>query len=171
MKYGSSTKITYTSIFQESTDSSFWKQEQFTEKPDLLQQIYQTKFYVKSEQEIWEQCIIELYPDKLYKEPIDQMSHYLFFCTLQACLLKKITVQDCKLHPFKFGFKLTCKPQTVLFGTNSADAFKKIYLILRRYCILEKYSRKYKCLTKLKTIDFLLGNASKFYQSVRFSDN
>ena len=77
---------------------------------------------------------------------------------------------DPKIHPFKFGYKLQQGKSSCIFATDSAEHFKKWFMLIRKFCILEKYNRKYKAISKLKTLDIQLGTNASFYLSVKFSD-
>ena len=67
---------------------------------------------------------------------------------------------------FKFGIRLQMGNHLSHFLADSADVFKKWYwifsmtfrfIMLRRLCILEKFNRKYKVVSKLKYVDPMLG--------------
>ena len=82
--------------------------------------------------------------------------------------MKKIKYSDNSYANYKFGIRLQrgeCKSE--LF-TESADNFNKLYEEIKRFCILPKFAKKYKVLTKFKSAN---NGGAHLYKCFRFSDS
>ena len=70
---------------------------------------------------------------------------------LNSSYLKKIKYADTSYANYKYGIRLQKgEIKTELF-TENADNFNKLYDEIKRFCILPKFNKKYKVLTKFKS--------------------
>ncbi|CAK73920.1 unnamed protein product (macronuclear) [Paramecium tetraurelia] len=97
---------------------------------------------------------LEICPERLYKR---LSPNQLVYCTLDKCRLRKFTFYDQVLPHHKFGIALQQRDQQETFLIDSADEFRKWFLLFKRYCVLDKFKQKFKVLNKSKLEDPLFG--------------
>lgn len=134
--------ITFPSIFTETlpNTSQFWHPLEPSNPPESQLTILQAKMLLKCDNDQWESFLFELQPDRMFRLIGDQTE----CCYLRGCFLKKFNHYDAQYPTFKYGFRLQMGQNLAFFVTDVLDQFKKWFMMLKRFCILEKFTRKYK---------------------------
>ncbi|KAL4485799.1 hypothetical protein ABPG72_012339 [Tetrahymena utriculariae] len=96
----------------------------------------------------------------------EELPEYL---PLNACYLKKIKYSDTSYANYKYGIRLQKGELKSELFTESAENFNKLYEEIKRFCILPKFAKKYKVLTKFKSPS-QMPNAH-LYKCFRYSDS
>jgi hypothetical protein len=89
------------------------------------------KLLCKNEEtDVWEAYLLELQPDRLYRKPLGGgTSEYPEYCHLHASFVKKFNHSDPKMPGFRYGIRLQMGSQLSHFLADSADTFKKWYIL------------------------------------------
>ncbi|KAM3138909.1 hypothetical protein pb186bvf_008922 [Paramecium bursaria] len=146
--------IPFISMFAEP--SSFWNT---LDDYDPQLSVFSGRLMFKSD-DSWELLTLELQPDKLIWGKN--------YAKLQGCFLKKFTHYDPQPQNQRHGLRLQYGQQLGYFLADNPDTFKKWFSLLKRFCILDKFNRKYKVLQKLRVNDPLFGQCS--YSCIRKQD-
>ncbi|KAL4472009.1 hypothetical protein ABPG72_018511 [Tetrahymena utriculariae] len=92
------------------------------------------------------------------------------YIPINSCFLKKIKYSDNSYSNYKYGIRLQRGEHKSELFTENSDTFNKWHDEIKRFCILPKFTKKYKCLTKLK-IQTLMPNSTQFFKCFRYSDS
>lgn len=85
------------------------------------------------------------------------------FTPINCCFLKKIKYSDNSYSNYKYGIRLQRGEHKTELFTENVDTFNKWHDEIKRFCILPKFPKKYKILTKLRAAS-LLPNATSFFK-------
>ncbi|CAD8207168.1 unnamed protein product [Paramecium octaurelia] len=137
-------------IFDQNEDAVMWKQD--NQPPPLPLQ--QQGNVLMKQYDKFIPVYLEICPERLYKR---LSPNQLVYCTLDKCRLRKFTFYDQVLPHHKYGIALQQRDQQETFLIDSADEFRKWFLLFKRYCVLDKFKQKFKVLNKSKLEDPLFG--------------
>ncbi|CAK65125.1 unnamed protein product (macronuclear) [Paramecium tetraurelia] len=155
--------IPFTSIFVEALkQSSMWVSSNYIDGNSQ----FQGKLLLKVDSQ-WESVQLNLHPEKLYRKGVGS-DDYTSYCQLQACFLKKFTHFDPTMPNYRYGIRLQFGQQLSHLLCENSDVFKKWFQFLRRFCIMDKFARKYKVLGKIKQCDPVFGQC--LFSCVRVQD-
>lgn len=88
------------------------------------------------------------------------------FIPINSCFLKKIKYSENSYSSYKYGIRLQRGELKNELFTENADTFNRWHDEIKRYCILPKFTKKYKPLAKLK-LTSLLPNSFQFFKCFR----
>lgn len=77
------------------------------------------------------------------------------FIPINSCFLKKIKYSENSYSSYKYGIRLQRGELKNELFTENADTFNRWHDEIKRYCILPKFTKKYKPLAKLKLTSLL----------------
>ncbi|CAD8112261.1 unnamed protein product [Paramecium sonneborni] len=137
-------------IFDQNEEANMWKQDNQPPPLPLQQQgNVMTKQFDK-----FIPVYLEICPERLYKR---LSSNQFLYCSLAKCRLKKFSFFDQTLPNYKYGITIQQRDQQEIYLIDSADEFRKWFLLFKRYCVLDKFKQKFKVLNKSKIEDPLFG--------------
>ncbi|EGR31985.1 protein kinase domain protein [Ichthyophthirius multifiliis] len=150
--------------------SSFWQKYDFEGQQSDQHIILMGKLYLKSQKtKKWTAYHFELYSDKLIKIEIQNLIQKEYL-QINSCFLKKIKYSENSYTNYKYGMRISfAEHKTELFVDN-LDYFNNWYDKMKRYCILQKFSKKYKVLTKTKCYSHM-PDSNFYYKCYRYSDS
>ncbi|CAD8092817.1 unnamed protein product [Paramecium sonneborni] len=156
--------VSFQSVFGETLPSTsvFWHPDTSPRESQLT--ILQGQLLFKNENDSWESYLFELQPDRMFRFIGDQTD----CCYLRGCFLKKFNHYDAQYPSYKYGFRLQMGQQLAFFVTDILDQFKKWFMMLKRFCILEKFTRKYRVIAQLRYNDPIFQQVC--FNCVRLSD-
>ncbi|CAD8122707.1 unnamed protein product [Paramecium sonneborni] len=155
--------IPFQTIFMEALKQpSMWVQSNMIDGNSQ----FQGRLLLKVDSQ-WESVQLNLHPEKLYRKGVGS-EDYTSFCQLQACFLKKFTHFDPTMPNYRYGIRLQFGQQLTHLLCENSDIFKKWFQFLRRFCIMDKFARKYKVLGKIKYNDPVFGQC--LFSCVRVQD-
>jgi len=91
------------------------------------------------------------------------------YIPINQCFLKKIKYSDNSYSNYKYGIRLQRGEFKSELFTENSDTFNKWHDEIKRYCILPKFSKKYKALTKLK-VSAVLPNSAAFFKCFKYKN-
>ncbi|CAD8120263.1 unnamed protein product [Paramecium sonneborni] len=137
-------------IFDQNEEPVMWKSD--NQPPPLPFQLQGNVMMKQFDKFI--PVYLEICPERLYKRV---SSNQVVFCSLAKCRLKKFTFYEQSLPHYNYGITIQQRDQQEIFLIDSADEFKKWFLLFKRYCVLDKFKQKFKVLNKSKMEDPIFG--------------
>ena len=93
---------------------------------------------------------------------------------MNTCFLKKVKYGEAnQLNQYRFGFRLQREELKAEVFCETHDQFQKCYELVKRYCILTKFNKKYRILTKVKNSQIVNQEVpcAIIYKGYRLSDS